>query len=133
VAKLDNSERSILEFQLSYKRWDTLDSVVTTLIKWGTLLGIAWLFRGTIESLAGKATHADIAIKVLGNIKVSRGLVALFAVGGWVYGLGERSLRRRHIKRVTTQKNELENVIDARRTSSDLTPTGTTPPKKRRK
>jgi hypothetical protein len=130
--KPEKPARTILDVQVSFKRWDTVALVLTALIKWASLFGIAWLFRASIGSLAGKATFADIALRVIGNVKVSRGLVALLAASGWIYGLGQGALRRRHIKRVATQKNELERILDPQRTSSDLTSKGTTPSEKGR-
>jgi hypothetical protein len=124
--------RTILDAQVSFKRWETLESIVTALIKWASLFGIAWLFRDGIGMLAGKMTFADIAVRVIGNVKVSWGITVFLIGSGWVYGLGERALRRKHIKRTTAKQAELERLLDEHRTSSELTPTGTTPSKERR-
>lgn len=130
--KPSKPERTILDAGVSFKRWDTANSIATTLIKWVVLAWIFWTFKDDIGFLAGKITFADIVIRVLGNVKVSRGILALFMGSGWIYGLGERALRRRHIKRVTTTKNDLERLIDANRTSSQLTSKGTTPSQRKK-
>jgi len=48
--------------------------------------------------------------------------------GGWAYGFGQLQLRRRHIKHIENSKNELERLLDLKRTSSNLTDKGTTRP-----
>lgn len=61
---------------------------------------------------------------------VNRGIVALLAGSGWAFGLAQRSLRRKNIERLVPLKNDLEKVIDPKRTSSNHTSRGMTPPKK---
>jgi hypothetical protein len=120
-----------LDYQLSFKRLDTVSEICKELIKWAGIVLLAYFGFRTIGVLAGRTTGADIALKVLGNLNVSRGVIALLAGGGWVYGLGQRALRRRHIKRIVPAKNELEKLLDPKRTSSDLTEKGTTPRKRK--
>lgn len=123
----DKPKRTALDNQLSFKRLDTISRIVCEFIKWAGLLGIAYLAYRSVEVLAGKNTFADIGFKVIGNVKVSDGIIVLLTGGGWAYGLAQRSLRRRYIERNTSHKNDLERIIDPNRTSSNLTPRGTTP------
>jgi hypothetical protein len=122
--------RTMLDAQLSFKRWDTISEICKELIKWVSLVLIAYLGYRSIEVLAGKSTFADIGLRVIGNLKVSDGVLFFLTGSGWAYGLGQRSLRRKHIERTVPLKNELERVIDKNRSSSDLTQKGTTPPQK---
>jgi hypothetical protein len=122
--------RTLLDTQLSFKRWDTISEICKELIKWASLVFIAYLGYRSIEVLAGKSTFADIALRIIGNIKVSDGIIFFLTGSGWAYGLGQRSLRRKHIERTVSAKNELERILDKNRTSSNLTQKGTTPPQK---
>lgn len=122
--------RTLLDYQLSFKRLDTLSTIVCDLIKWSALVGIAYMMYVSVARLAGQVTFADIGINVIGNLKVSGGVISVLGGSGWAYGLAQRSLRRRHIERTAPLKNKLERIIDSKRTSSDLTSRGTTPPKK---
>lgn len=122
--------RTVLDNQLSFKRLDTASEICKELIKWAGLVFIAYLGYLSIEVLAGKSTFADIGVRIIGNLKVSDGIITLLAGSGWAYGLAQRSLRRKHIERTVPLKNELEKVLDKKRTSSHLTQKGTTPPQK---
>jgi hypothetical protein len=124
--------RTLLDNQLSFKRLDTALEMFSVLVKWSALVAIAYLGYLSIGQLAGRSTFADIGVRVLGNLKVSDGIITLLAGSGWAYGLGQRSLRRKSIERLVPHKNELEKVFDKKRTSSNLTPRGTTPQKGKR-
>jgi hypothetical protein len=66
------------------------------LIRWSALVAIFYMVFLCVQSLAGKITTADIAIRALGNIKVSNGILALVQVVGLMDlgsgGLGENLL-----------------------------------------
>jgi hypothetical protein len=122
--------RTLLDNQLSFKRLDTALGMCSELFKWAGLVAIAYMGYRSAAVLAGQSTSANIGVRLLGNLTVNRGIIALLTGSGWAYGLAQRSLRRKHIERNVPLKNELEKVIDKNRTSSNLTPRGTTPPKK---
>ena len=124
--------RTVLDNQLSFKRLDTISEIVKEAIKWGCLVAIAYIGYMSIAALAGKSTSANLAVRILGSLTANRGIIALLTAGGWAYGLGQRRARRKHIERIVPLKNKLEQIIDPDRTSSNLTPKGTTPPKKGR-
>jgi hypothetical protein len=121
-----------LRYLLSFRKWDTFAELVRSAIQWGALVGIFYIFYKDLDVLAGRSTFAQIGINLLGNLKVSRGIIALLTGSGWVYGLGQRSLRRKNIERLAPAKNEVEKRIDKNRTSSNLTSRGTTPKKGKR-
>jgi hypothetical protein len=120
--------RTELDYRLSFKRLDTFSGICRDVIKWGVIAYLARCGYLVVAALAGKSTFADIGIQFLANVKVSDGIIYLLLGGGWAYGLGQRKLRRRHIERVVKSKNELEKLLDPKRTSSNLTEKGTTRP-----
>jgi hypothetical protein len=122
--------RTQLDNQLSYKRLDTASLICSEFFKWGSFAFIAYMGYLSIGKLAGQNTYADIAVRAIGNVKVSDGIITLLIVSGWAFGLAQRSLRRRYIERTAPVKNKLERILDAKRTSSNLTSRGTTPPEK---
>jgi hypothetical protein len=122
--------RTPLDNQLSFKRLDTSALICSEFFKWGALSFISYMGYLSVGKIAGQNTFADIAVRVIGNIKVSDGIITLLVGSGWAFGLAQRSLRRKYIERTAPVKNKLERLLDERRTSSNLTSRGTTPPKK---
>jgi hypothetical protein len=115
------------DYQLAFKRWDTLSELGRSAIQWTGLVLIFYFLYRSLDTLAGRNTFAEIGVKFLGNLTVSRGIITLLTGGGWAYGLAQRSLRRRAIERLAPAKNKVERLLDKGRTSSDLTSRGTTP------
>ncbi|OLE76904.1 hypothetical protein AUG19_01880 [archaeon 13_1_20CM_2_54_9] len=122
--------RTVLDNQLSFKRLDTALEFWRVLVQWGTVAFLGYMAYRSVSALAGVTTSANIGVRLFGNLMVNRGIVALLAGSGWAFGLAQRSLRRKNIERLVPLKNDLEKVIDPKRTSSNLTSRGTTPPKK---
>lgn len=127
MATPPKSPRTEQDYVLSFKRLDVVADAFRTLCQWGTLAFIAFMFYRIAEVLAGKSTYAYGNFQFLANVTVSRSIISLLTASGWVYGLGQRSLRRKHIERTVPAKTALEKQLDSRRTSSNLTPKGTTP------
>jgi hypothetical protein len=105
---------------------DVLGSTTQTAIPWASLCFVAYMVFRSVNVLAGKTTFADLGVNFIGNVKVNEALAWLLAVLFAGYGLNERRLRRKHIERTAPQIHELESRIDPNRTSSRLTPRGTT-------
>lgn len=80
--------------------------------------------RDGVVALAGKDTSANIFIDVIARIQLDRWVAYLFGASGIAYGVSERRLRQKNIKRLTKQNEALESRLDPRRTSSNLTETG---------
>jgi proteasome assembly chaperone (PAC2) family protein len=118
------------EYLLGLKTREIIGRTLNTLIKSGAVVGVAGFVYLMVRELAGKETLASIGLGFLADIKTSRGiamaLVSILGVGGPVYGLRERKLRRDDIEKRSAYIEELEKAIDKRRTSSGLTPRGTT-------
>lgn len=112
-------------------------SVVTNLIRWGFGFLIVREVYRIVAALAGESTFADIGIEIdvlgatLGQTPVSHGIAFLLAVVGLMYGLRQAKLRRDTVERLQGRIRELERGLDPNRTSSGITPRGTTQPEDR--
>jgi len=105
---------------------DLVARVLTTSVKWGALVWMAYFADHAFESLSGKQTVADIAVKVLGNLTISK-YVYLFLAGGCAtWACGERRLRRKRGADLTARLKLHETSADPGRSSSTLPPTGQT-------
>jgi hypothetical protein len=120
--------RTESDYVLSYKKIDSVTTVVREVVKWAAIVLIVRYGYYAVAVLAGHSTFADIAVRFLANLKVSDGVLYLLTGGSILYGVGQRYLRRRHIKRVVPAKNQLEGMLDLKRSTSGLTPKGTTQP-----
>lgn len=105
-----------------------LASVANTAIQWIALAFIAWCIYLSIDSLAGRQTGADVMVSFLGNVTVSDALAYALAAGSVGYGLTERKFRKENVERLQARNQELEKLLDARRSSSKLTAKGETNP-----
>ncbi len=117
-----------LDFRRSLLRINATVTLITTAIKYGTLVACVYLGYLSIESLAGRVTLATVGIRLLGNLRVSEGICAILTTGGIVYGVGQRRLRHKAVKHLGNAKNELEKILDPGRSSSGLTEAGGTRP-----
>lgn len=88
-------------------------------------------FRDIMVAFAGTKTEASVVIKFLLSMSADRWIAYIFGGGGIAYGVHQRRLRRRNIKRLTGKKTELERRMDPGRSSSGLTETGKTRPEDR--
>ncbi len=110
----------------------TVGAVLTSLIRWGGIVGVAYFAYGVIAVLAGKETHANIGISVMTSLSesgtVKKFICTVIVVGAILWGWWQQRLRRRNIRRMGDRKAELERRIDPKRKSSQLSPSGTTNP-----
>jgi hypothetical protein len=116
------------DHRLSFVRTYAIVTIVTTAIKYGALVACVGFVYLSISALAGKMTLASVGIRLLGNLKVSDGICGILTGGGILYGVGQRQLRRRAVKRLANEKNDMERILDLQRSSSGLTSTGETRP-----
>jgi len=129
---LQKPPRTVLDNQLSFKKLDTVAELGRDLIKWAAVVVLGYWGYRSVAVMAGTITFADIGLRIIGNLTVNKGIITLLTGSGWVYGLAQRSLRRRFVERNAKAKNDLEKVIDPKRTSSNLSSKGTTPVKGKR-
>ncbi len=109
----------------------SLASVFNNAIRWGGCAFIAYMMYRSVSVLAGQQTMADIGIRILSDVRVSKGLAWVLGGGGVLYGFGERRLRRKTIERLQGRIRTLEQEVDPRRSTSALTPQGDTSPEDR--
>ena len=126
------SEKSRIDAELEWakygKKWDTIGGIFNELIRWGgvvTCFGFLYLI---VDSLAGKTTATDIALKAITDLKLDRGVLYLLTGGTTLWAIRERKLRKKKTKDIEAHVKELEERIDPNRTSSNLTETGDTHP-----
>jgi hypothetical protein len=85
-----------------------------------------------IRELAGRQTFADISFKVISDLKANRWMALSVPWGvasiATVWGAGERYLRKRHIRRVSSEESEMQKMLDPSRRSSSLSKRGETSP-----
>lgn len=109
-------------------RISKLVTVLQNLIRWTGIVLIARYGFLAIESLSGQTTLADVTIALLGNVNVSIALAWTVALSGTAYGWHQRNLRKDTIERLHARIHQLENRLDDRRSSSQLTTRGETRP-----
>ncbi len=108
------------------KKLDIVADAVHLAIPWGCLLGIGICIAFATSRLAGKATLAQIGMSFVGDIRVSDAVAYMFGAAGVGYGVLERRLRHKKTKSMAAYSAELETKLDPNRSSSGLTPEGTT-------
>ena len=96
-----------------------------------TLVTCGFLYL-SLRQLAGRQTIADLRFKAIADLKANRWLALSVPWGvaslATAWGAGERYLRKRHIKRVSSETSELQKMIDPQRRSSGLSRKGETNP-----
>ncbi len=125
---ISEGSKSEQELKLAYKRIDAFVTVAKTLIQWAALVACVFFVYKCVVALSGKETFASLGMSIFGNVKVSDGILYVLTGGSILYGLGERGLRRKTIRRLTPRSIELEKRLNPARTSSGLTKKGTTQP-----
>lgn len=120
------------EYEIKRQRWETLDSAVARLSKWGPFCIISYFVYLSISALAGKATLAQFGFWIFADLKAtkvfSHVVTSLFGLGGVTFGYRERKLRQKNIERMSAQLSEYEINFDPQRSSSRLTKKGSTRP-----
>lgn len=100
--------------------------VLNQLIMWAALVLIAHEFAQVLIAYAGKETNANIAMSFISNLEVSVTLSLVVGIFGFLYGFRQRKLRKDTTERLQGRNQELELIIDPKRSSSKLTSRGET-------
>src|SRR5579872_5036220 len=95
-------------------------------IPWGAFLIIFGFVAYMVSHIAGKTTLAQIGMSFIGDIRISDAVAYIFGGSGFAYGLNERRLRHKKTASMAGYSALLETKIHPGRTSSGLTPKGTT-------
>lgn len=120
-------------------RWDKGVKIAQTLIRWGGAVLIAGFIYLSIDSLKGLTTQAQIGIGLSANVNadicetspweyVTIAISFIFGFFGIAYGWLQRELRRNTIETLAPYRQQVEQQLDSRRTSSGLSANGTTHP-----
>lgn len=139
---LKNCTKNELIAEIHYLRKrnlaQSLSRVAEKAVRYGALVGIFYYIYKMVDALAGKITIADLrgilsvqgldsATGNLTKIVIVIGLIGtIVGIGGFVYGLAQRRLRRKVIKRLSPYQQAYELQQDRSRTSSRLTAHGQT-------
>jgi hypothetical protein len=99
------------------------------LLKYSCIAFCVWTAGDAVKSLSGRVTLTDMRFNFLGSVAIERTLCAGAAAGGIFYGYKQRKLRQKKTEHLEGRIHQLENTIDPGRTSSHLTPLGTTNPR----
>src|SRR5271157_5866004 len=121
-----------LEYKLQSQKLDAKLRFGLALIQYGTACFIIWRLGLAVEYLAGKATLADFGVFLYADLKAntvfSHIIMGILGLGGVSYGLRERALKRKEIKRLGNRVVEVEKRLDPNRSSSSLTIDGRSRP-----
>lgn len=121
-----------LEYKLQSQKWDVGLRIGLALIKWSAISVIVWRLGVAAEAFAGKSTLADFGVQLVADLKANKFfshiVTGCFGLGGLGYGIRERALRRRDIRRLGNRVVDSEKRLDPNRTSSGLTADGNTRP-----
>jgi hypothetical protein len=112
-----------------YKISESIANAVNTVIKWCALVWIVRYGYLSIIALAGQITKADFGVNLLSNDAFAKIVMIIFAFAGMGYGLNERRLRKNTVESLSSRVRELEEMLDDKRSSSQLTQRGDTHPK----
>jgi hypothetical protein len=102
------------------------------LMGFGCVLVFCATLYFSIRDLAGRQTLADLKFSAIADLKANKYFGVIFPWGLWTFtalwGGSERWLRKRHIKRVSSESSEMQRKFDPGRRSSGLSKKGDTNP-----
>ena len=96
------------------------------------VLAVCFCIYFSVRALSGRQTSADLRFQAIADFKANRwfGLILPWGVAtlSTAWGAGERALRKRHIKRISSESSEMQKQLDPGRRSSRLSKKGETSP-----
>lgn len=133
MSKARISAETLLEIENARVRIESVTSVVKLTILAALLYGCVQLMGeaavGVARELAGRNTEASIVFEMLNSVNLSVSISWVFGVCGVACAVAERNLRKQAIQRYYERVRALEELIDSKRTSSNLARGGQTNPK----
>ncbi|TGN02894.1 hypothetical protein [Leptospira dzoumogneensis] len=99
---------------------------VLTICKYTVPITITYFITDSVKAIAGTTTNYNVVFNFLADLNANQWFAYIFGAAGIGFGLYERNLRKKHVKRSSTRISKLEHEINPRRSSSHLTPTGDT-------
>jgi hypothetical protein len=115
--------------RLSFHKIDQAYRTARTLIRAGAISFAFWCAYLAIDRVSGKTTAVSVGLSVLWDFRFA--LVLSLAGITSIWAVAERWLRHRKAEVMQGRIKDLEKMIDARRTTSGLTPKGATHPRDR--
>jgi len=128
VATGTESRKLELKYQFRFRIIELISKALDQLIPGVVLIVVVYfgIYR-TAHELAGRQTAAAFGISLFADAKPDEIIAYVAAIVGWLFGISAQRLRRNATERLTSRIQELEQRIDANRTTSGLTPRGQTP------
>jgi hypothetical protein len=102
-------------------------ALLTTIVKTLGVVSALYIGKEMVVSVAGRETFVALKFAFLADFKVSLSVAMAGMASAWAFG--ERWLRHRTVAQLQARNREFEMALDPKRTSSGLTPAGTTHPK----
>ena len=109
-----------LEHDLESQRIDNRSDIIHHAITVGGVVAAFYFLNEMVQSIAGKATFAEIGVEIFGKEGVSTLLAWFLTAVGVGYGELQRRLRVRVTRRLGDRIETLELEIDPDRSSSRL-------------
>jgi hypothetical protein len=132
MGKSRPKDRAEKEQDLRFKRFvkvvDSLTALGSALIRYSAVVLPFYFMYRTAAALAGKTTTADIGFGMFGSLRIDALVGYAVGVVGTLYGLRQQKLRRDKTEYLQGRIRKLEMQSDPKRSSSKLTPRGTTNP-----
>lgn len=119
-----------LEHAYKMRRLQVISVMWQRLMNLGCVIAPCAFLYLSVRELAGKQTTSDLAFRAIADFRADRPLALILSwvltggTAGWA--VVERRLRKRHVKRVSSEASEMQSLIDPKRRSSNLTKRGET-------
>ena len=91
------------------------------------VVGGVYLLRGSLNALAGETTRLAFELSIAADLKFAMSVTLAGTATAWA--VAERRLRHRKVEELQGRIKTLEIRVDPQRSSSGLTPKGTTHPR----
>ncbi len=135
MGKSSPKDRAEKEQDLRFRRFvkvvDSVTALGSALICYSAFVLCFYFMYRTAATLAGKTTTANIGLGMFGALRIDALVGYTVGVLGTIYGLRQQKLRRDKTEYLQGRIKKLEMQSDPKRSSSKLTPRGTTNPKDR--
>lgn len=117
IFELDAQNRILTARRNTY----TVSDIITQAFRYGTICFIALCVYWSVTALAGKDTDIGVFLYTFFSGHISTALAWLLSVAAAIWARGERRLRKRKVQELARRNEQLELLLDEKRTSSQLT------------
>ncbi|HEV2351816.1 MAG TPA: hypothetical protein VG028_18445 [Terriglobia bacterium] len=116
------------EHLIKYKKLEVINTAIQMNLKVGGVVAICAIFASALKALSGRQALLSMTLLLVANLKLSEKISFVLGFGGALYGYRQRRLRGTVIEMMSEHQRKLEQTPDPRRSSSEITPKGTTRP-----